>query len=321
MKKYEPIQKCSYGPLDPKVDLLPDFFTGFDPARRKEIIAKESGFYHGITAPYSVDSQLDKYYTSFAAKDGNEIPVKIYRPKEKGDMLPALVFIHGGGFKTCSVETHDFVPSYLAAKAGVMAFSIEYRLAPEYKFPIGLEDCYQAIQWIIDNAAKLCVDASRIIVCGDSSGGTFSAAITLMAKERKDFSIAKQVLIYPATEFTGTIHKRSAEVYTMVGSTGKNKPVSAISPLMFDYLSDPEKEIWDPYVSPMFAQDLSELPEALFIEAECDALVDDGLIYAKLLRDAGVKVRCKVYSGMPHAFILRTYEETFMALDEICSFI
>lgn len=320
MRTYEPIQKLNYGPLDPKVNLLPDFFTGFEPQRRSEIVAEEAKFYHGITEPYSVDDKLDKHYTSFKADDGYEIPVKVYRPKKAKGELPALVFIHGGGFKTCSVETHDFVPSYIAANAGILVYNVEYRLAPEYKFPAGLEDCYQAVQWISKNTKQLGVDPNCIMVGGDSSGGTFSAAITQMARVRGDISIAKQILIYPATEFTGTIKKRSAEVYTMVGSSG-DEPVSPISPLMMEYLNDPEKEVWNPYVSPMLAEDFSGLPEALFIEAECDALVDDGLIYAKLLQDAGVPVNCKVYNGMPHAFVLRTYDETFAALDEICRFI
>ncbi|HWQ05689.1 MAG TPA: alpha/beta hydrolase [Feifaniaceae bacterium] len=319
MKTYEPIQTLKYGPLNAKVNLLPDFFTGFDPVRRAEIVSQEAAFYHGITQPYSVDDRLEKTYTSFRANDGYEVPVKVYRPKNAKGALTALVFMHGGGFITCSAETHDFVPSYLAANANVLAFNIEYRLAPEYKFPVGLEDCYQAIQWIAANAGRLGVDPKRIIVCGDSSGANFAAAITLMARERKDFSIAKQVLIYPALEFTGTIPKRSAEIYTMVGSSGKSH--SEISPLMRSYLNDPEREVRSPFVSPILAGNFGGLPEALFIEAECDALADDGLIYAKLLQDAGVKVSCVVYEGMPHAFILRTYEETFAALDKICRFI
>lgn len=320
MKQYEPIVKLQYGPLKAKVNLLPDFFTNFVPERRAEIVAEEAAFYHGITEPYSVNSRLDVAWTSFTADDGYKVPVKTYRPKAASGKLPALVFFHGGGFKTCSVETHDFVPAYLAANANVMAFNVEYRLAPEDKFPVGLDDCYQAVRWIADNAESLGVDANRLTVCGDSSGGNFAAAITLMARERKEFSIDKQVLIYPALDFSGTIKKRSAEVYTMVGAK-PDAHAKSVSPLMREYLNDPEREIMNPLVSPLLAESFQGLPQALFIEAECDALADDGLIYANLLKQAGVKVTCKVYEGMPHAFILRTYEETFAALDEICRFL
>ncbi len=320
MKQYEPIVKLQYGPLNAKVNLLPDFFTNFVPERRAEIVAEEAAFYHGITEPYSVNSRLDVAWTRFTADDGYEVPVKTYRPKTAKGSLSALVFFHGGGFKTCSVETHDFVPAYLAANANVMAFNVEYRLAPEDKFPIGLEDCYQAVRWIAQNAKSLGVDASRLTVCGDSSGGNFAAVITLLARERKEFTIDKQVLIYPALDFSGTIKKRSAEVYTMVGAKPDAHAIS-VSPLMLEYLPDPERQVTDPLVSPILAESFENLPQALFIEAECDALADDGLIYANLLQQAGVPVTCKVYEGMPHAFILRTYEETFEALDEICRFL
>ncbi len=316
MASFEPIVACKYGKLAEKVNLEPDFFTGFEPERRKEIVTKEEEFYHSITAPYSVDDQLVKEYISIAVRDGEAIPVKVYQRKESQDKAPALVFMHGGGFMTCSVETHDFVPSYLAAKSGVKVYSVEYRLAPEAKFPVGLEDCYDVVKWLHDHAADQGIDPEKLMVGGDSSGGNFAAALTLMAREKKEFSLARQVLIYPALDFSGTIPKKSAEVYAMVGSTDDGP-----SPMLTAYLTDVEKEVKDPYVSPLLAQRVEGLPEALFIEAECDALLDDGLIYAKRLQDAGVPVECHVYEGMPHAFILRTYEETFEALDVICRFI
>jgi len=315
MAKYEPIMPCAYGALDPKVNLEPDFFTGFQPERRAEIVAEEAKFYHGITQPYSVDGQLDKTYSSFQTADGYEVPIKLYRPKGAAQPLPVVMFFHGGGFMTCSVETHDYVPSYLAAKAGVACVSVEYRLAPEHKFPTGVEDCYAACKYVAEQAGTLGIDPARMAVCGDSSGGTFSAAITLLARERGDLKLWKQVLIYPATELAGLVERQSAKVYAPVGGASEGP-----SPMLVAYLRDLD-QAKDPLVSPMLAEDFHGLPPALFIEAECDSLVDDGLIYAKLLRDAGVPVECEIYAGMPHAFILRTYEETFAALDRICAFL
>lgn len=315
MAKYEPIISCAYGTLDPKVNLEPDFFTGFQPERRKEIVAEEAKFYRGITQPYSVDSEIEKSMCSFPAADGYQVPVKVYRPKEAAGPLTTVLFFHGGGFMTCSVETHDYVPSYLSAKAGVLCLNVEYRLAPEHKFPVGLEDCYAACQWAAAHAEELGADPKRLVVCGDSSGGNFAAALTLMARERGDVSLWKQVLIYPATELAGVVERQSAKVYAPVGGESEGP-----SPMLVAYLND-LAEAKDPLVSPMLAEDFSDLPPALFIEAECDSLVDDGLIYAKLLQDAGVPVACEIYRGMPHAFILRTYEETFAALDRICAFL
>ena len=315
MDKYEPIIPCAYGPLDPKVNLEPDFFTGFQPERRKEIVAEEARFYHGITEPYSVNDRLDIYYISLPAPDGYEMPVKVYRPKDARGKLPVVMFFHGGGFMTCSVETHDFVPAYLAANAGVMCFNVEYRLAPEHKFPTGLEDCYAACKWVASEAERFQIDPEKMTVCGDSSGGNFAAVLSLMARDRGDLKLWKQVLIYPATELAGAVEKQSAKVYAPVGGESDGP-----SPMLVAYLTDLE-QVKDPYVSPLLAEDLTHLPEALFIEAECDALVDDGLMYAKRLQDAGGKVECHIYKGMPHAFILRTYEETFEALDTICAFL
>lgn len=315
---YEPIMKSSYGALDPKVSLEPDFFTGFRPEHRKEITDAEARFYRSITEPYTVDDKLEKSYITVPARDGFHIPIKVYRRKEVKTEAPALMFIHGGGFITCTPETHDYVPSYITAKTGTVCFSIDYRLAPEYKFPVGIEDCADVLEWIFLNAEKLGIDKKRISVGGDSSGGTYTAVLTQLMKNSNKVRIWKQVLIYPATDFSGDIPKKSAEVYTMVGSGGDEKKHE---PTFLQRYLNKNEDLRNPMISPLLAKDLSELPEALFIQAECDALCDDGLLYAKRLQDAGVKVACQLYTGMPHAFILRTYDESFSALDKICNFL
>ena len=317
MKNYTPIVDCEYGPLDPKVNLEPDFFTGFEPAKRQEIITMEAAFYRSLTAPYSVDAKLKKSYIDIMTRDG-KVRVKVYRPKNTEGALPAFVFIHGGGFVTCSVETHDFVPTYIAANTNIIAFSIEYSLAPEHKFPKGINDCFDVLKWISENADALGVDPTRITVGGDSSGANFTIALTLMEKAYGSSMINKQVLIYPVTDMSNTIRKQSAEVYKLVGSMDEE---GVALNAVFDNYTEPGTDSKDPLISPLLANDLSNLPEALFIEAECDALLDDGLIYAKCLQDAGVKVSFYIYKGMPHAFILRTYEETFDALEKICDFL
>ena len=314
MKKYEPILQCEYGPLADKVCLEPDYFKGFEPARRQEIVAKEARFYRSITDAFSVDSQLEKAYVTYPSYDGAEIKMKYYKPLKKGGRRPAWIFIHGGGYMTCSVETHDFVPSYVAANADVVAFSVEYRLAPEYKFPVGLEDCYEAVRWVRAHAEEFGVDPDRISLGGDSGGGNFTAVLTLMARERGEFTLDKQVLIYPGTDMSGTVEKKSPKVYPPIGDE-RSKDSGPVA-----FYAGKDVDLTDPHLSPLLADSHAELPSALFILAECDPLVDDGLMYAKALQDDGVAVECHVYKGMPHAFILRTYTETFAALDKICAF-
>ncbi|MEA4811854.1 MAG: alpha/beta hydrolase [Anaerolineaceae bacterium] len=304
------IPQCAYGPLDPKVQTDGDFISGFSTEKRAETDEAEATFYKKLTQPFSVDHLITKAYARFAARDGAKIAVKIYRPKEAAQKLPAVLFIHGGGFITCTVESHDFVPSYIAAHSKVCVISVEYRLAPENKFPMGLEDCYSCLKWMVKEADALNIDGQNISVCGDSSGGNFAAVLCLMAKARAEFSLKSQVLVYPATDFSGLIPKKSLQVYPAIGGLD----------FMGLYLR-PEQSSANPWVSPLLADDLSGLPPALVINAECDPLVDDGLMYAKKLRDAGVQVKSILYQGMPHAFILRTYDETFSALNEICTFL
>ena len=168
-----------------------------------------------------------------------------------------------------------------------------------------------------EQSQRLGIDPSRVAVGGDSSGGSFSASLTLMARA-EGLPIDRQVLIYPATDLSNIVPKRSAEVYTMVGAADDDDGAPKET-LLDTYLPDPAL-VRDELVTPLIARDLSGLPKALFIQAECDALLDDGLMYARRLKDAGVDVEAHVYRGMPHAFILRTYEETFEALDAICAF-
>lgn len=314
--KYEPICHCDYGPLDPKVDLKPDFFTGFEAKRRKEITNKEESFYHSITAPFSVDDQLEKRYFNIPSNDQYLIKVKEYRPKNNDLSLPAVMFFHGGGFVTCTIETHDYVPSYIAAKANVVCFSVEYRLAPEAKFPTGLEDSYTACKFIMTHAKEFNINTERFSVMGDSSGGNYAAVLCHMARDRKDLKFHKQVLIYPVTDIGNLIAKKSVKIYGGAESIS-NEPAWYLK----CYLNNVKANERNPYVSPMWADSFINLPPALLIGAECDSLLDDGLIYANLLAQDNVPVEYHIYKGMPHAFILRTYPETFEALDTIATFL
>jgi len=317
MKTMEKIVECKYGPLNPKVNLLPDFFSGFQPEKRKEILAEEEKFYRELTAPFSVDSDINTAILFVPARDKYEIRVKKYSPKNVKTPSPAMVFFHGGGFITCSIETHNFVPAYIARNAGITVFSVEYRLAPEFEFPIGLEDCYSVIRWIAENHKTLQIDPQKISLCGDSSGGNFAMVLSIMARDRKEFSVDKQVLIYPVTDLTGTIHKRSVDVY---GKPQTNEDGKKSVDFIAAYLQHGEDKK-NPLISPLFINDMAGIPPTLFIQAECDIFLDDGLMLAKKLQDGGVPVTCEVFEGMPHAFVLRTYDETFRALESICSYL
>lgn len=129
--------------------------------------------------------------------------IKLYYPKDTGDagLLPVVVFYHGGGWTVDTVETHDKAVHVMCAASGCVFASVDYRLAPEHKFPAGIEDAYTGLQWVYDNAEQIGVDRNRIAVCGDSSGGNFAAVMCQLARDRNGVPIQKQVLIYPNTDF------------------------------------------------------------------------------------------------------------------------
>jgi acetyl esterase len=133
------------------------------------------------------------------------IPIRIYKPQ--GDsVLPVVVYYHGGGWSKCNIETHDYICRYIAKGSNSIVVSVGYRLAPEYKFPIGLEDCYDALVWVEKNAKTINADPSRIAVAGDSAGGNLATVVCLLAKERQGPRILRQVLIYPNTDLTDSSH-------------------------------------------------------------------------------------------------------------------
>ena len=265
----------------------------------------------GLTTPDDIQRFDDIQY----GPDPVENKQDVYRPKNTQGKIPVIVSVHGGGWVYGDKERYQFYCMDLAER-GFAVGNLSYRLAPEYKFPRGLEDCYLACKWAIEHKEKLGIAEDRLFVCGDSSGGNFAAAIALMAKDRKEFDVYGQILIYPVTDVAEAVKKRSLEVYGSVCGTEEHP-----TPVLTSYFKNIKADAGKPYASPLLADDLEGLPKALFIQAECDGLVDDGLMYAKRLKDAGVPVECKVYEGMPHAFILRTYSETFEALDQICAFL
>ena len=246
--------------------------------------------------------------------DGEEIPVRIYHPEGDG-IHSVLYFIHGGGFISNDLSIYDYVNRYLCKFSNAVVVAPEYRLAPEYKCPIGREDCYQVLEWVEENIAKYGGNVSRVSVCGDSAGGNLAAAMALMSRDRKGPKIIKQMMVFPLTTFVLDETTYSEERYGkgdyFIKVDSKNNSLCEV------YFTDP-KEANEPYNSPLLSNDLNDLPEAYFYAAECDPLLDQGLMYAAKLQDAGVKVEYYIYEGMIHGFLNRTYQKTYECLNQIC---
>jgi acetyl esterase len=227
---------------------------------------------------------------------GQPMRMRSYTPLDASSgPLPLLLFIHGGGWVMGDLEMYDAICRELTQAAGCIVVAVEYRRAPEAKFPAASQDCYAALQWVAEHAAELGADPRRIAVGGDSAGGNIAAAVTLMARDRNGPHIAFQILIYPVTQhaFDTPSYRDLAEGYLLT--------LAGMQWNWNHYLSDVAAG-QDPLASPLLAADLSRLPPAYLITAEYDPLRDEGEAYAKRLAEAGVEVEFKRYDGMIHAF-------------------
>ena len=228
--------------------------------------------------------------------DGQPVRARAYTPRDAGaGPLPAVMFMHGGGWVTGDLDSHDATCRALANASGCKIVAIDYRLAPEHKFPAGLEDCYAALQWLATHASDIGMAPGRIAVCGDSAGGNLAASLAIMARDRGGPAIAYQVLVYPVTH-----HAFDTPSYREYGN-GYLLTTEGMRWNWNHYLAD-EAAGRDPLASPLLAPDLRGLPPALVIVAECDPLCDESEAYAKRLAEAGVPVDCRRYDGMLHAF-------------------
>lgn len=226
-----------------------------------------------------------------------DIPLRIYKPEGSGS-FPVLVFFHGGGWVLGNLETHDSMARALSARSDCVVVAVDYRRAPEYRFPAAIEDAYTVTRWVANNAAKIDADADSLAVGGGSAGGNLAAAVAQMARDKNIAtpSIDYQLLMYPALDHTyGTISYQQNAIgyyltedqmawfwnhYLPAGVGGRN-----------------------PYASPLKARDFTGLPPAFVITCGYDPLRDEGAVYADRLEEAGVAVDHVNYEGMIHDFV------------------
>jgi acetyl esterase len=224
-----------------------------------------------------------------------QIPVRIYRPRLSESILPVVLYIHGGGFMSGDLDTHDPVCRSLAKHVPAIVVAVDYSLAPENPYPAAPEDCFSVLKWLAENAHSLDGDGSRIAVVGDSAGGNLAAALALMARDYGITSLAAQILIYPMLDATmsckSLIKKAFIPPFTLVDCVYSWQ-------LYLGGTIDRRQ----PYVSPLHADDLSGLAPALLITAQHDILHDEGEAYAGRLKKAGVKIEYEDFPDMIHGF-------------------
>jgi acetyl esterase len=281
-------------PLDPQIAKLLAEALAADPRGIEELGVEEARIRGGSVSVASVPFQDVAETRDVAVSSEPMIAARLYRPAS--GTLPLLVFFHGGGWVVGSVALSDNYCRAFANASGCAVLSVEYRLAPEHRYPAAADDAYTATQWAVAHASELGVDPRRVAVGGSSAGGNLAAVVTLMARERGGPPLRAQWLQVPVLDhdFTRPSYTRNA---TGMGLTRKGME-------WFWNLYAPDVAMRDePYASPLRAKDLRGLPPAIIGTAECDPLRDEGAEYAQRLRAAGVPVTYLEYAGMVHAFM------------------
>jgi acetyl esterase len=257
-------------------------------------VARQISAMRTTRLPQGPDARVESRAVPGAA---GERDVRVYRPLDAdGEVLPVLLWFHGGGFVLGDLAQADADCRQLATAARLVVVSLDYRLAPEHPFPAAPEDCFAALRWVADNASEIGGDASRLAVGGDSAGANLATVTAMLTRDRNGPGLRFQLLVYPPTDLT-----RYDRPSTLKNATGFFLTRATSMWFKANYAPRPEDKA-NPYASPLLAPDLRGLPPALVITAEYDPLCDEGEAYSARLRDAGVRTTLSRYAGTIHGF-------------------
>ncbi|MEM7413782.1 MAG: alpha/beta hydrolase [Myxococcota bacterium] len=249
-----------------------------------------------LVAPPELKAQVSVEERFVPGPDGApDVRVLVYRPKNETGTLPAILSLHGGAFVFAHPDTFELMDVGWALQHRCVVVAVDYRLAPEHRFPAGVEDCYAALLWTAAHAAELQIDLDRLVVAGGSAGGALTAAVALMARDRKGPKIALQALLIPVIDD----QLRTASHEQSRGGPGFN--ADGNEGMWLHYLGeDYDRSNTSPYASPARAEDLSGLPPALVQTNGLDPLRDEGIVYALRLMEAGIPVELYNAPGCYH---------------------
>ncbi len=286
--------------LDPQARAVLDLLAASGRPPYHQLSPKDARQLFRETRPASTPTPPEIGAVRNVAAEGphGPIPLRVYRPAGVAATtpLPAHVYFHGGGWVIGDLETHDVLCRQLTAEAGLSVVSVDYRLAPEHKFPAAVDDAWAATRWVVSHAAELGIDSRRVAVGGDSAGGTLAAVVALLARDQGGPALALQALVYPVTDVAGESpsYAEFAEGYSLTRESMRW--------FIAHYLAAPS-DAADWRASPLRAPSLAGLPPALILTAGFDPLRDEGEAYAARLRQEGVRVDSTCYGGMIHGFV------------------
>jgi acetyl esterase len=284
-------------PVDPQIQALLDRGTGV-PATHTLPVEEARRQYEARVALMASPPGMAQVEERHIDGPGGKLRLRIYTPAGGGGApRPLMVFFHGSGFVLCSLDTHDGMCRNLAAGVGCVVVSVDYRLAPEHRFPDGPDDCLAATRWAAAHAAELGADAARIMLAGDSAGGNMAAVTALRVRDEGGPALCGQMLLYPVTDYhrPGTpSYAENAEGYGLTRAT--------MEWFWGHYLADPAQAA-HPHAAPLRAPDLAGLPPAYVMSAQYDPLRDEAELYGERLRAAGVPAEITRRAGMNHGFL------------------
>ncbi|PTU30399.1 alpha/beta hydrolase [Stenotrophobium rhamnosiphilum] len=280
--------------LDPQVQTIVDAYSAMPKVDLSAIPAAIFRAAMNTPSQFAPGDEVAQIEDREIAGPGGPLRIRIYRPKTSG-RLPVTLYFHGGGFVICSLDTHDNICRCIAQRAETLVVSVDYRLAPEAKFPAAVEDACAALRWVHTHAADIDGDATRLAVAGDSAGGNL-AAVTAQWAQQQDIPLRQQLLLYPVTDCacSSTSYREFGEGYVLTADMMRW--------FIGHYLPN-EQAADDPRASPLRQTDLTDIAPATIFTAACDPLRDEGEAYAAALNKAGVAVNLQRWPGQIHGFI------------------
>lgn len=297
-------------PLDPQIAALLEKGSGLAPLETLSV-AEARARYENRPRPPAPD--VAEISDRVIAGPGGTLRLRVYRPFGP-EPHPLLVFFHGSGFVLCSLDTHDGMCRNFCAGAGCVVVSVDYRLAPEARFPAGADDCLAATRWAVAHAGEIGADTARVVIAGDSAGGALAAVTALRLRDEGGPALLGQMLIYPITD-----HYAPGTASLVENAEGYGLTAAAVR-WFWDHYLGPEGDPAHPYVAPLRAPDLRRLPHALIITAEFDPLRDEGEAYGARLQEAGLPIRVVRWPGVNHGFLgwAGWVNAASAAMDEAC---
>jgi acetyl esterase len=277
-------------------------------------VAREG--YRALSALFGPQPEVGAVQDRTIEGPGGAIPIRVYTPKNAAANSGVFVYLHGGGWVIGDLDTHDRECRTLCNDTPCVVVAVDYRLAPEHRYPAAVDDAWAALQWVAKHGSEIGADPKRIAVGGDSAGGNLAAVLALRARDQGGPALRAQILVYPSVAgelLTYPSHQENA--------TAPFLPLESMRYFRAHYLGPDVVKTIDPEVAPIHAASHKNLPPALIITAEFDPLRDEGRAYAQQLKAAGSEAKLVEYSGMPHMFfqLSPVLEEGKAALAECAS--